>query len=311
MTDADLYGPPRRARTPAPGSRPCQAANLAARLPAWTRPGSNGETPRGGAFASGGHLIGTVDVGNTDAAECTLQGEVPVRMLVGGVEVPMFYSHRINDEARRRVIVVPAGGRASLRVDWTGPFCQPTATGARELAIELPQGGGTVRAPVMASDTPGCSQGEGVNPNAQATLSSDGFSEPAEPAQALDSPLSGVRVAVSGPDSAVAGERITYHVVIANPTATAVPLDPCPGYLVELLAMGDARFRAVGSTHLRRLNCRPVRQIQAGASVRFEMVAQVPAELTTGRELFVTWKLRAPRFAQGANHWGQLRVRIR
>jgi hypothetical protein len=56
-------------------------------------------------------------------------------MIAGGREVPMLYTHGINDEARRRLTVVPAGGHASLRLDRSGPFCQPLE-GALELAIE-------------------------------------------------------------------------------------------------------------------------------------------------------------------------------
>jgi hypothetical protein len=169
ISTADLFGPPRAPRTASAGSKPCRAAQLTAVLTGWKRPSYGGEKPRGFDTAIG-HLIGEVDIRNTSASECTLRGEVPTRMIAGGREVPMLYTHGINDEAHRRLTVVPAGGHASLRLDWSGPFCQPLE-GALELAIELPDHGGTLRGPVTATDMPGCARGEGVNPNARATLS--------------------------------------------------------------------------------------------------------------------------------------------
>ena len=107
---------------------------------------------------------------NSSTVECTLQGEVPTTMLAGGREIPMLYTHGIDEEGRTRVVAVPAGGNASLRLDWSGPFCQPVK-GALELAIELPHDGGRLRAPVTADERPGCPQGEGVHPRARGTLS--------------------------------------------------------------------------------------------------------------------------------------------
>lgn len=98
---------------------------------------------------------------------------------------------------------------------------------------------------------------------------------------------------------------------MSNPTAAPIPLDPCPGYYVELFSMGDASNEAVNTGQLYRLNCRPVHAVPAGGSIRFEMVAQVPANMAAGRELTVTWKLVAPHFSQGPKQWGQLRVRVR
>jgi hypothetical protein len=40
------------------------------------------------------------------------------------------------------------------------------------------------------------------------------------------------------------------------------------------------------------------------------MVADVPAELTAGREFTVTWRLAARNFSPGPKHWGQITMRI-
>lgn len=307
ITDEEINGAPRAPRSAKPGSRPCRAEQLAGRLERWTGPTDGGEEPRGRDAV--GKLYGYVEVHNTSGEECTLQGEVPTRLRAGGREVPMLYVHGINEEARRRVIVVPAGGRADLRVDWSGPFCEEVS-GDLELAIELPGRGGTLRAPVTPTETPPCTGGEAVNPNIRGTLSSDGFGEPAEAAPPADSPLHGVTIAVTGPRTARPGERITYHVAVTNPTGGPVPLDPCPGYLVELFSIGDATNEAVNTAQLYRLNCRPVTQLPPRGVVRFEMIAVVPERMSAGRDLTVTWRLVAPRFSQGPKHWGQITMRI-
>jgi hypothetical protein len=247
-----------------------------------------------------GKLIGEVDVTNVSDNECTLQGEVPTVMLADGREIPMLYAHNINEEARARVVAVPAGGHASLRLDWSGPFCQ-AIEGPRELVIELPHGGGTLRLPVTAQDDPGCSRGEGVNPNARATLYASGFSEPQVVSTRPSSPLDQLTVAVTGPATAAAGSQLTFRVTLGNPTGGPLALDPCPGYLMELFSLGDATTMAVNTSQLYRLNCRPLKEIPAGGTGVFEMVITVPDSMRAGRELIVTWTLFLPEYAQGGN----------
>ncbi|MEW2383971.1 hypothetical protein AB0873_18050 [Micromonospora sp. NPDC047707] len=256
-----------------------------------------------------GKLIGEVEVQNASNVECTLQGEVPTTMLAGGREIPMLYTHGINEEARVRVVVVPAGGHASLRLDWSGPFCQPT-DGTMELAIEVPHGGGTLRAPITAEDRPGCQQGEGINPNARATLYASGFTEPVAVSTPPSSPLNQLTVTVAGPPTAAAGSRLTFRVKLGNPTGSPLALDPCPGYLMERFSLGDATNDAVNTSQLYRLNCRPLTQIPAAGTAVFEMVAEVPASIRAGRELTVTWKLYLPHHMQGGNQLGAFTVKV-
>ncbi|MEU8423559.1 hypothetical protein AB0C15_22055 [Micromonospora sp. NPDC048835] len=308
ITDEEFNGPPVAPRKPSTGSEPCRAEQLSGRLTRWTRPGNGGEEPRG-ADAALGKLIGAVDVRNVSRVECTLQGEVPTRMLVGGREIPMLYTHDIDAAGRSRVVAVPAGGKASLRLDWSGPFCAPTV-GPLALAIELPHGGGTLRAPVTADERPTCPQGEGVNPRARGTLSASGFTEPAVLSRPASSPLDQLTVAVRGPTTAAAGSRLTYRVTLGNPTDVALALDPCPAYLVELFSLGDATNDAVNSAQLYRLNCRPLTRIPAGGNAVFEMVAEVPASMRAGRELTVTWKLYLPHYVQRGDQFGAVTLTI-
>jgi hypothetical protein len=248
-------------------------------------------------------------VRNTARAECTLQGEVDARLLAGDREVPMLYAHGISDEAQRRVIAVPAGGGASLRLDWTGPFCAP-AQPPFTVAIALPHNGGTLRAPVGPPDTPHCARGENVNPNVTATLASSGFDEAPEPEVPNDSPLNAVTIAVDGPATVRPGARFTYHVTLTNPTAQAIPLDPCPGFYRELFSQGDAAHQAVNTGQIYRLNCRPVHEIAARRSLRFAIDEQVPSTLGAGRDLDVTWRLLAPRLSRGPGQVVVLRIRV-
>ncbi|MEH0933069.1 hypothetical protein [Micromonospora sp. CPCC 205558] len=308
ITDEDLNGRPAEPRRPAAGSEPCRAEQLTGRLTSWTRPGTGGEKPRG-FDAAIGKLIGEVDVRNSSKVECTLQGEVPTTMLVGGREIPMLYTHGINEEGRSRVVAVPAGGHASLRLDWSGPFCLPTV-GQVEVAVELPHDGGTLRAPVTADERPGCPQGEGANPRARATLSASGFTDPVAVSKPPSSPLDRLTVAVQGPSTAVAGSRLTFRVTLANPTDRPLALDPCPAYLMELFSLGDASNDAVNSSQLYRLNCRALPQIAAGGSAVFEMVAEVPASMRAGRQLTVTWKFYLPHFVQRSDQFGVLTLTV-
>lgn len=308
ITTEDLNGPPPTPRAPAPGSGPCRAEQLSGQLSSWWRPSGGGESPRG-MDAAVGRLIGEVEVTNISGDECTLQGEVPTTMLVAGREIPMLYSHGINEEARARVVAVPPGGRASMRLDWSGPFCE-VIDGPLELAIELPHRGGTLRVPVTAEGDPGCQRGEWVNPNLRAALHASGFTEPRVASTTPYSPLSQLTVAITGPATATAGAPLRLRVTLGNPTDGPLALDPCPGYLMEVFSLGDAVNEPVNTSQLYRLNCRPLPEIPAGGAGAFEMIVPVPDSMRAGRELSVTWKLFLPQYAQGPNQYARYSVRV-
>jgi len=242
-----------------------------------------------------------VDVQNVAPTDCTLQGEVPATMLAGGTEVPMQYGHTINAEARKRVTGVPAGGHASLRMDWSGPFCAQIA-GPLEFAIELPNHGGRLRAPIKATDRPMCNPGE-VKPNVTGGLFTSGFSEPVKAFSPPGSPISRLTATAQPPATLTPGRPFTFHVVLANPTTSAIELSPCPGYVLELFSMGDASHEAVNTNQLYRLNCRPTETVPATGTLTYEMQATVPSTMTPGRHLAVTWRLFPADRVQADKAW--------
>lgn len=286
-------------------SRPCRADQMTGVLDRWwsPKPGAGGGAGMAPQLPDLPKLIGYVDVANTSTRECTVRGEVDVRLYSQGREVPIGYSHAINDEARQRVYAVRPEAHVRVRLDWTAPFCAD-APPPYELRLRLPDGGGELRAPVVVSDRPPCPRGE-INPNLRSFLSSDGFSPAPDPEADAESPLTPLTVAVTGPESARPGDSVVYHVALSNLTDHPVPLDPCPGYLRQLTAPGYA------DTALYRLNCRPVHEIPAGHTVRYEIVFTVPAKLPAGTRLAVSWSIRAPqRLGAGAHLYGEFDLTV-
>ncbi|GAB3475637.1 hypothetical protein GCM10027521_05680 [Amycolatopsis cihanbeyliensis] len=285
--------PPRERRTD-PDAGPCRAGQLRGELTSWLSPSNTDGGEHTVRAEPGGKLIGQAEVTNTGQDTCRLRGEVDTRLRDRNGEVPINYSHAINQEGRQRVTIVPPGESATLRLDWTGPFCRQV-DGGLELAIHLPEGGGELRAPVRTDTTPPCNQ-VGVKSRSTSHLSASAFDEPARET-AMDSPLRVLKATLEPVTTGKAGELVTYHVRLANPTGKAVPLDPCPGYLQERFSLGGHQVAAVNESEFYRLNCRPVREIPANGSVRFAMGLRIPAEMAPGRELSVDWRLLAPRLA--------------
>lgn len=276
-----------------PDAEPCDASELRGEVRPWTAPGNGGEP--GVPQREAGKLIGAVRVTNTGERTCRLRGEVDARLHDSDGEVPIGYSHNVNDEGRERVTIVPPGESAEVRLDWTAPFC-PEGHGALNLVIALPEDGGALRVPMAGDTAPPCGPVSEVSAEDTSFLSTSTFDEPATDT-AMDSPLARLTAAVEPVPRARPGELVTFHVRLANPTATAIPLDPCPGYYQERFVQGTAELAAVNDGGPYRLNCRAVKEIPARGSVRFAMGVHVPDELTAGRQLVVTWWLIAPRLA--------------
>lgn len=88
------------------------------------------------------------------------------------------------------------------------------------------------------------------------------------------------------PERVAPGTKLRFQVVLANPTAVPVALDPCPGYSIAL--DGGAAVSAA-------LNCGPAGTIPPGARVRFEMRYDLQGEdaIVTGGVAKLSWSMSA------------------
>lgn len=277
-------------RRPVPkNAKPCRAEQLTATLPKWFQKGDGYEaegirqrTPLG--------FFGVIEVRNRSDEPCTLQGRVPARLLADGRPVPIRSSDSINEESERRVTAVPPGEGATLRVDWSAPFCGGDVSREQAVEVTLPRDGGTLVAPVAEPRQPACSSSE-THPELRSVLSSSGFDE-LRPPTTLATTFEPLRPTVTGPSTAPSGGELRYVVTLENPTDAAIPLDPCPGYIEERFSTGDAQVQAVNESSMYRLNCRTVAAVPARGSVRFEVRSRVP-RVEAGRTLSITWRLLA------------------
>jgi hypothetical protein len=200
------------------------------------------------------------------------------------------------------------GDHATLRLDWSTPFCAD-ARGHQVLAIDLPQGGGTLRAAVTRPAQPICSA-DGVTPRSS-VLAAGVFDEPPR-TTVLGSPLNRLRVRVHAIGPAVAGRVLRYEAVLRNPTGRPIALRPCPGYAQAGFSLATAAGdEAVNDARIYRLNCRPVGAVPAHGRLRFQMRVQVPDRLRPGRRLSVTWGLLAPRLAGSESLRDELTLVVR
>ncbi len=292
--------------TVAPGSKPCTAAQLTGRLEKWWKPqpGAGGGT--GGSAPVGGQFIGEVVVTNK-GADCTLQGDTAVRLLgADGREVLGGSESGINAEARDRVVPVPAGGTATLRVDWAGPFC-PGVEPPYLLGVTLPHGGGELRAEVVPRDRPACGRDVEVPGQARSWLSTGAF-EPTvaeDPQASVRSALWALTATVQGPAEGRAGAAYVYVVTLRNPSDVDVPLLPCPGYVQGVRALPAT------ASQLYRLNCRARQHVPARGELRFRMVAWIPAAAPVGAVAEVQWRLVTPQQLPSEHLVGVLRPVVR
>jgi hypothetical protein len=93
-------------------------------------------------------------------------------------------------------------------------------------------------------------------------------------------PRSYLRATIEAPDTATAGQVLSFVVSLTNPTDSAVSLSHCPGYVATL---GPSK-------EVLSLNCAGVRSIDPGQSIRYEMRLVVRADEPPGPQS-LTWVL--------------------
>lgn len=94
------------------------------------------------------------------------------------------------------------------------------------------------------------------------------------PDRAPRGPLAALRATLGLPSAVAQGHTLRYTVRLANPTGSAIDLDPCPSY-VQRLGAGVAEAAYA-------LNCRPASRIPPYGSVTFAMWLELPAGAATG-----------------------------
>jgi hypothetical protein len=300
--DAFQFEPAVRREPPA-GSEPCAADDLEGRLDKWFVKGDNDEgKPR--TTANG--LFSLIAVRKVSDDACTLRGEVPARLLSGGRPAPVKTEHAVSDDARDRTTAVMPGGQAHLRIDWSAPYCGPEITD-QSIELDLPDDGGLVVVPVDEPLQPGCSNSE-THPDLSSVFSSGVF-DVMPVGHELNSPFNAVTASIDPPSGEVPrGSTLVFHVTLTNPTDTSIPFDPRPGYVIELLAVGDETRDAVTARSVQFLNTVTISDLPPGPT-RFEMQVALPKQLEAGRDVHLNWRLLHRALAPTDQHAGAFTFR--
>lgn len=271
-----------------PAAAPCQAARLHV-------------VGKGFQFTpaiSGG--TGIVTLRNAGPAECRLTGRPQVR-IVGAKPAPQQAQSALPSVAPSfpqvtpldtALEALPAGGRATLTIDWRN-WCLPrVAQGAKAvppkaIRITLPGTGGSLQAgynAVPGCDTPGQPSTLGVRPFQPAPL-------PASPPWHAGA----FKASITLPDGSkgrltgTRGTLVRYAVRLRNVSTAPITFDHCP-LVAEMLLPAS-------TPEAHQLNCTAASPIAPGGSLWFEMRIAIPRNAPLGNNgLF--WELD-PTGAQG------------
>lgn len=277
-------------------SKPCLADQVRAQLDYWTRQGE-GEDEAGRRPPPG--VYGYVRFTAADpTVRCTLQGQPKIQLLIDDQVVPLRTGDSITAASKKVITLVSKDTSADLRIDWSPPYCSPAGT--QKLSIALPHEGGDVAAAVLRPRTPACVGGSSeIGTQLRSYLSPSAFTQHQKSAL-LNSSLAGMKASmVAAPTHATAGQMLQFKVRLTNPTPTAIPLDPCPGFVLERFILGTGNRTGFNTAQLYRLNCRATLKISAHGSLDFQMQAAVPED-PPGARMSVTWRLIARGLGSGA-----------
>jgi hypothetical protein len=223
-----------------------------------------------------GAASGTYDnisVRNTGHMTCTLSGYPSLTGMDARhhrVVVPTKRGTQADDRrTEQRPATIAPGGIANVTV-FTSTACDP---GKHDLAITGVGlgvgGGGELRTDVRLVTT--CRVGVGrwhvdVSPMREPTW-----------------PSHGLTASLELPDAAVAGEAMSYVLVLRNDTDADAPLTPCPSYDENVQPV---QGKVVGA---HQLNC-AVQVVRAHSAVRYEMRLQVPRDQQPVPCAHLTWE---------------------
>lgn len=266
--------------TPVPGAAACRADQLAAGSAGW-----------GGATGS---LLGRFLVWNASDSPCRLKGLASVAIVdAAGRSLNVIESTAAGPPAQPIVLgsrqsapaldQEPPRGLASETFQWFN-WCAASPKGPLSLAVTLSESG-VLRLPVASpggdASAPRCDDAA-----APSTLTVSEFEEtrgpsPTEPPAV---PAEGLRLALEVPDQATAGQAFHYVAALTNPSASAIPLSPCPTYRESLVTpSGQVALDYV-------LDCAAVASIGPGQTVRFAMVFEIPRSQPPTDKAALIWE---------------------
>ena len=285
---------PTQPNPPRPSGPRCEGSQLRGALSKWISKSVNNDGEKMDPVMAAS-LSGWVVVTNTSNKPCTLQGRVNAQLVDGGGELHIDYSNDINAAAETAVTGVPAGGLASLRLDWSAPFCT-TITGPLSVHVVLPNNGGTLDATVRDPTVPGCLHEE-THPDLAGGVFVSAFS-PGDASATTALPVSPLSVLttsiVSHPTKGSPGKPIRYVVAVTNPTSNVVSLGGSVGFSQFIASRGGDGVTPFQYGEVFRLNRRVVAAIPAHQTVRYEMLLVVPPTMKVGLTMNINWLLAAP-----------------
>jgi hypothetical protein len=255
------------APAPVRGARPCASNDL--------------QVVAGPTGAYRGNATQEIRLTNIGAEACHLVGFPNTQVLPAGEAPQTVGAHEQNPQlANERVDLAP--GEEVVMLIGTPGACDAAAGPQRKVnkrvQLALPGGGLKVLEGVHIDTLCGRASVLKFHPVHNEAAAN------ARAAKAGPS-LSQLNGSLSAPAEQVRGSTLHYTVTLTNPTATPIPLSPCPAYTQSIYAEGK-----IASSTL-RLNCGAVgAQIAPNSAVSFDMQAQVPADLPAGGAK-LSWKL--------------------
>lgn len=294
--------------TPAPAVPPavgptCTEKQLRAVLPAWI----SGEASNDGGMdpLAAASLHGWVNLTNTSARACTLDGVPTATLLSRGVPVPVAYGRFGTGQAVK--VGLPAHGAANFRIDWGAPFCPGSADGW-PYALRAAVDGLTLDVAVDSTASPSCLH---VDTEPKATTSSV-VTSPVEPGavnperpRPKPSPLRALAATAGGyPAQVEPGQLLMFAITLANPTGAAVSLTaPAhPGYAIGAYCARTPSTPGYQFAQLYSLDNRPRPSVPAHGRVRFAMQLTIPALTCPTHRVSITWQSPPPGFGRQGPH---------
>jgi hypothetical protein len=280
----------------------CTAGQLRGVLPGWIF----GEASNDGGMdpLAAASLHGWVNLTNTSARACTLDGVPIVKLLSRGVPVPVDYGRFGTGQAVK--VGLPAHGAANFRIDWGAPFC-PESTDSGPYSLRAAVDGLTLDIAVDSTDSPDCMDQE-TNPNVTSSV----LTSPIGPGavslvrpQPAPFPLHTLTATAGGYPARIApGQLLKFVITLANPSGAAVSLTspPHPGYAIGAYCARTPSTPGYQFARLYSLDNRPRPGVPGHGSVRFAMELAIPALACPTHRLSITWQSPQGGFGLQATH---------